>query len=212
MKIVLYLLAAFVGFVVFAPNIRAEKIDNLPLLITILVCIVLYFIIKAIRRSMLLVKLKKLLISKGMKITRFSILPNLSGSSEKYDISASLGETKFNFQFLLRKKKHYRYHFENFNRLEYFKSNRLVFKHTSRGATITNAIETNSAGRRTLSFKGDNDAVEVLIIDKAPGRITDSIKKEDLYSGDRICNKVYYYELKSFVNKIDEFISNNTHF
>lgn len=207
MKYVVYTILFIVAFFLFCPRHGENTIHNLPLFAALVICIATALFVTVLRRVSMLYKIRKLITSKDMKIQRFSIIPNLLGTKGKFDITASLGKTKFNFQLLLRKRAYYRYHFEGTDKLEYYKTNRYLIIGSKRATRIVNITATDLVGKRKLPFCSEDNTVNVLIIDRSPSTLTDSVRREELHPGDLICSQVYYYDLKSFVDSVDTFIS-----
>ena len=88
---------------------------------------------------------------------------------------------------LSRKRKYQRYHFDSINKLEFYRSNRVVFNGgKAKGATSSKLVETNLVGKQTVKWD-DSAEIRMIVFDKLPSQITDSVKKENLGVGERIC-------------------------
>ena len=76
--------------------------------------------------------------------------------------------------------------------MEFYNTNRVVFKGSKiRGATISNAIETNMAGKQKLKWN-ESAEIRMILFDKLPEQITDSSSKEELVAGSRLCDSDTY--------------------
>ena len=130
MKYVVYPALAFVAALLFLPSHYSNGIRNLPLLIFIISCISLYYTVSAAKRVITLFKIRKRLIGEHMSIKRFSLVPNIFGIKEKYDIVAESRHSTVNIVLLMCRRSNLRYHFERPDLLEYYKGskNSLIFR------------------------------------------------------------------------------------
>jgi len=104
---------------------------------------------------------------------------------------------------LSKKRKYQRYHFESINKLEFYRSNRVVFNSIkAKGATISKLVETKLVGKQRLKWD-DAAEVRIIIFDKLPEQITDCVKKENIGTGEQICTShTYLVDLSTFCDYI----------
>ena len=103
---------------------------------------------------------------------------------------------------LFRKKRYYRYHFSNDKTIEFFKTSRSVTLTSKRGSIARGEVYTRCVGKQKL--KWDKDAEKRFILfDKMPNEITDSVKKENIGVGEKICgSNVYIFDLKTLEKRL----------
>ncbi len=205
MEYVAYFIFGIIAFFMFVPKTGTTEIRNLPILITILVIIVGVILFKLLKRVILLIKIKKLLKNHGVKIIKTRFNPVTSRFHGRYGVTFQLKDKTVNALLLTRKRKYRRYHFESIENLEFYRSNRVVFKSTKiQGATMSNLVETKRVGKQKLSW--DIADYNIVVFDKLPDHITDSKTKNPLGIGDKICGtETYIADIESFV----EYVSAN---
>lgn len=185
----------------FLPKAGSTEIRNIPILVFILILIAIYCIYRFIRLIILIFRARAKLKKKGMHIrrTRFSF--------GKGCIIAETENEVFNISLLIRKKSYYRYHFKDENNIEFFKSSFAVYKSSKRGTIAQAATEQGSVGKQKIlrcSFNTEKSIGYFTIIDKFPYCISDSVKKEELGNGDRICSSnAISFDLNGFMRHID---------
>lgn len=191
MKYVLYVIAAIVALLLFLPTTDGNHIRNLPLLIMILVVIAGLLIYQIIRRAVFVKKVKKVLKNSGCEIIKMHFNPFASRLKGRYSITFKK-DSKVTCAILLTKKRKYqRYHFENLENLEFYSSNRVVFNSIkTRGAVISNLVETKLVGKQRLAW--DEADVNLVVFNKIPAHITHSKSKDLLGKGDKICGTETY--------------------
>ncbi len=199
MKYILYAIALIIGFFLFVPLNGSTEIRNLPLLVVIVSLILLAILVRLLQYGILMSKAKRMLCQKGMKPVRTLFLPWLSRCRGRYSMMLQYEGKNVQIVFLCRKRKYQRYHFERDDRLEFYSTNRVVFKGSKvRGATISNAVETNLAGKQKLKWNESADS-RMILFDKLPEMVTDSIKRVNIEAGERICDSdISVWDWKSF--------------
>ena len=204
MKYVLYVLTAFVAIFLFCPTTDGQHIRNLPLLIVIIAIIVGLLIYRLIRRAVFMKKVKKVLKNSGCEIIKTHFNPFASRLKGRYLITFKKDGKAICATLLIKKRKYQRYHFENLESLEFYSSNRVVFKGSRvRGATISNLVETKLVGKQKLIW--DEADVNLVVFNKIPDHITHSKNKDLLGKGDKICGtETYISNLDSFVSYISK--------
>ena len=188
MKYLLYAIAFIIGFFLFVPLNGGSEIRNFPLFVLLVSLIVIAILIRLLKYGILMSKTKKSLKQKGMKHIQTCFLPWGSRFHGRYSMMFQNEGKNVQVVFLCTKKKYQRYHFERDDRLEFYNTNRVVFKGSKiRGATISNAIETNMVGKQNLKWN-ESANIRMILFDKLPEQVTDSANREGLDAGDRICD------------------------
>ena len=191
MKYVLYVIGAFVAFLLFLPTTDEKHIRNLPLLIAILAVIASLFIYYLIRRAVFMGKVKKALKNSGCEIIKTYFNPFASRLKGRYSVTFRKDGKTICAILLIKKRKYQRYHFANIDYLEFYRSNRVVFNSTRiRGAIISDLVETKLVGKQKLSW--DAADINIVVFNKIPDHITDSKTKNLLGKGDKICGTETY--------------------
>jgi len=188
MKYFVYVALAFIAGFLFLPAMGTTEIRNLPLLLFILSLILLFILIRFFQYALLVVKTKKQLKKIGIHHIKIKFFPWNSFFHGHYSVTFPHKNQVAQIVLLSRKRKYQRYHFDSIKKLEFYRSNRVVFKAAlPKGATVSKLVETKLVGKQRLKW---DDAAEIRIIlfDKLPVRMTDSVKKEDLGVGEKICN------------------------
>ena len=191
MKYVLYVIFAIVAFLLFFPTTGSNQIRNLPILIAILVIAAGFVLFALIRRVVLFQKIKKAIKKRDCEIIKSAFNPFAARLHGRYSVTFKSNGKIINALLLIRRRKYQRYHFENADYLEFYRSNRVVFRSIkSRGATISDLVETKKVGRQPL--KWDDSDRNIIIFNKIPDHITDSAQKNLLGKGDRVCETETY--------------------
>ena len=203
MKYFVYIVLAFVAGFLFLPQTGTTEIRNKPLLILIISAFLIRTMIRLVQYAILMIKTKKVLKQNRMRLINSSFVPWASFFRGQYSISFQ-GENKTVQIVLMSRKKYQRYHFDSIGRLEFYRSNRVVFRSSRvKGATISNLVENNRVGKQKIKWE-DSAELRILLFDKLPDIITDSVKKECLGTGDRICSSnIYLLDFTSFVRDIN---------
>ena len=198
MKYVLYVIAAIVALLLFLPTTGSNEIRNLPLLIALLLIIVGLILWYLIRRAAFLQKVKKALKNNSCEIVKVCFNPFAARLHGRYSVTFKSNGKIINALLLIRRRKYQRYHFERADYLEFYRSNRVVFRSIkSRGATISDLVETKLVGKQPL--KWDDADRNIIIFNKIPDHITDSAQKNFLGKGDRVCGtETYIADIESF--------------
>ena len=198
MKYVLYVIAAIVALFLFLPTTGSNEIRNLPILIAILVIAAGFVLFALLRRVVLFQKIKKAIKKRGCEIIKSAFNPFAARLHGRYSVTFKSNGKIINALLLIRRKKYQRYHFERADYLEFYRSNRVVFRSIkSRGATISDLVETKLVGKQPL--KWDDADRNIIIFNKIPDHITDSAQKNFLGKGDRVCGtETYIADIESF--------------
>ena len=143
-------------------------------------------------------KLKAVLKKKRFEIKRIRFL-----FSKAYLIAENR-EQILDICLLFRKKRYYRYHFSNDKTIELFKTSSSVTLTSKSGSIARGEVYTRCVGKQKL--KWDEDAEKRFILfDKMSNEITDSVKKENIGVGEKICgSNVYIFDLKTLEKLLNE--------
>lgn len=200
---VLYSLIAIVAIALFLPNGIAGGINNLPILIILLFVLMILYIIKLIRYINVFSRAKKHLNSCGYDIKRISLLPPFIGK-RKFNIVAKKENSVLNICILNITKSYLTYHFEDPNTVELYKSTRLATKpRVGQANIISSNVDTKKVGTKKLgwSSEANQNETNILIFSKFPNVVKDSKHQEELGNGDKICNRIYLYDMNGFERK-----------
>lgn len=199
MKCVVYIAVLFVCGLLFLPRTGTTKIRNLPLLLFILSLVLIFILIRFFKYVLLVVKTQKQLKKSGIKEAKIKFLPWASFFHGHYSITFFHENKIAQIILLSRKRKYQRYHFDSVNKIEFYRSNRVVFNNIkAKGATISKLVETNLVGKQRLKWD-DAAEVRIIIFDKLPKQITDCVKKENIGTGEQICDShMYLLDLSTF--------------
>ena len=199
MKYVVYIAMLFVCGLLFLPRTGTTEIRNLPLLLFILTLILIFILIRFIKYVLLVAKTQKQLKKIGIQNIKIKIFPWASFFHGHYSITFPHKDKILQIILLSRKRKYQRYHFDSVNKIEFYRSNRVVFNNIkAKGATISNLVETNLVGKQRLKWD-DAAEVRIIIFDKLPEQITDCVKKENIGTGEQICaSHMYLLDLSTF--------------
>lgn len=206
MKYIIYIILLLMGARLFLPDKGQTGIQNLPLLIFILSCVLLYFIILGVKRCVAAQRIKKLLEASKLRIKHFSVIPAVPCKSGRYDIVTEDRRLTLNIKLLMRKRSYYRYHFNGVSRLEMYTGTRNGVHIGRNGvnrvsvARASNVDTTNCVARRKLPFTNPPTphTVDIIVMDKFPNAVTDSMSRYGLGNGDVICGQVRLFDMEGF--------------
>ena len=188
MKYLIYMSLIFICGLLFLPQSGSEQIRNVPLLLIIVLFVFTIFIIKILKYILLMYKTNRVLKEIGFKCIKFFVFPLCSTPRMIFE----KGNEKLNIILLVRKKKHIHYFFKDPNHIEFYKSNRIILNNIKAyGATVSKLVETKLIGKQTIRWNHhfvDSNNICILLFDKLPANVTDSVKTQGLGNGDRICN------------------------
>ena len=195
MKIFLGVILAFISGMLFLPRYGSTEIRNLPLLLVVICAVLVLLFIRCLKYIIFILKAKKILREKGFLQVGFRIVPFalfLTFCCEDNDL---------NVAFFVRKKRHQHCFFKDINNMEFYRSNRVVFRDIkAKGATISNLVEEKLVGKRKIrcsSFLKSHNNKTIFLFDKLPYKVTDSSQRQELGNGDIICSSnVLLYDLK----------------
>ena len=205
MKYVVYIAMLFVCGLLFLPRTGTTEIRNLPLLLFILTLILTFILIRFIKYVLLVAKTKKQLKKIGIQNAKIKFFPWASFFHGHYSITFSHENKIAQIILISRKSKYQRYHFDSVNKIEFYRSNRVVFNSIKeKGATISKLVETNLVGKQRLKWD-DTAEVRIIIFDRIPKQITDFTKKENLCAGEKICSSnIYLFDWITFCKNINK--------
>lgn len=198
MKYLILIALLFVSALLFLPRGAGTGIRNVPLLISILVVLAGLFVFSLLKSAMLKMRVKRSLRRSGFAITK------RGKSLCRNRIFAEYHGTAYQILLMNRKRSSLRHHFESENTIEYYKTTAPVYKtNPITGDYAVGAKETSCAGKKKLRWLPDGTGEEskrFLVLDKLPGRITDSRKTRALGAGDTICDSdVCVYDYPAFI-------------
>lgn len=201
MKYLIYTTLALIACALFMPRTGTTKIRNLPLLIVILFFVLIWILIRFFKYVVFMMRTKKMLQKNGFNRIKSKFFPWSSCFHGRYSITFQHEEQTVQIVLISRRWKYQRYHFESIDRLEFYRANRVVFNSIETyGGTISKLVEINRVGKQHIQWE-DSAVIRVVLFDKLPNEITDSAKKENIASGERICNSnVYVLDWYSFLN------------
>lgn len=199
MKRLIYCIILFiVSICLFYPRAGSTEINNLPLLLVILFLIFSYCIYRFFKFLFIAFKLKAVLKKKRFEIKRIRFL-----FSKAYLIAKNR-EQVLDICLLFRKRRYYRYHFSNDKTIEFFKTSRSVALTSKRGSIARGEVYTRCVGKQKLKWHEDAEK-RFILFDKMPNEITDSVKKENIGVGEKICeSNVYIFDLKTLEKLLNE--------
>ena len=200
MKYVVYTILIFIAALLFLPESGSAEIRNLPILIFIVSIIIVLVLIRLIKHLVLMIKTIKLLKSRQITIIKVKFYPWALLFRGQYTIAYENDGKTVEIAMLLRKKSYSKYHFESADKLEFYRSNRVVFKSSnkSQGANITNIIEVKKVGTQRFRWIPTTET-RIILFDKLPSQIGDSVKRLPIEPGETICNSnLYVYDFKLF--------------
>ena len=201
MKFLVYAALLFACGLMFLPRTGTTEIRNLPLLVFILSLVLLFMLIRLFKYILLLVRTKKQLKKIGIRRIKVEFFPWASFFHGHYSIKFTYDNKKTQIILISKKMKYQRYHFDSVNKIEFYRSNRVVFNGIKeKGPTISKLVETNMVGKQRLKWD-DAAEVRIVIFDKLPDQITDCVKKENISAGEQICaSNMYLSDLATFCN------------
>ena len=203
MKYLVYAALAFIAGLLFLPATGTTEIRNWPLLLFILSVILFFIFVRFFKYVILILKTKKELKKIGIQKIKIKFFPWVSFFHGHYSIIFSHENKTAQIILLSKKRKYQRYHFDSINKLEFYRSNRVVFNNIkAKGATISNLVETKLLGKQKIKWDAASE-IRMIVFDKLPEQITDSAKKEALGTGARICNSnIYIFDFATFCQRI----------
>lgn len=205
MKYFVYIALLFICGFLFLPAMGTTEIRNLPLLLFILSLVLLFILIRFFKYVLLVVKTQKQLKKSGIKEAKIEFFPWASFFHGHYSITFFHKNKISQIILLSRKRKYQRYHFDSVNKIEFYRSNRVVFNNIkAKGATISKLVETNLVGKQRLKWD-DAAEVRIIIFDRLPEQITDFTKKENLCAGEKICSSnIYLFDWITFCKNMNK--------
>ena len=204
-RYIIYCLIVVLLCGIFIPDGIDGEIDNIPLLILLISALVIFLVIKSILYIKTFVRAKSHLIKSGYEILSFSFAPMCLRKSKAHHIVAKKDDKTVKIFVLSVSKAYLTYHFEDINQIELYKSTRLTIKPRVGQANIVSGhIDTKMVGRKQLYWQDSDfeNATCIVLFNKLPNAVKDSINRNSLFNGDKICNKALLFDIKGFVNQI----------
>lgn len=199
MDVVFYSMAAIVSAFLFLPRSEGSPIRNVPLLLSLIAIFALLYFIRLIQYIVLMNRTKKHFASKGYKVYGLTFLPAFLFFKGNYSLKMQKGEEKIYISFLVRKNWYLHYHFERADKIEYYKYTRGFFYGGQKKlvAPISKTIDKTKTGGRRVYLPKTGYNKTIIVFNKMPDYVTDSVKKEGLGNGDYICgSNVLLYDVK----------------
>ena len=192
MRYILYGLIAFCMGILFAPGREGEGIRNVALFAILLLFVSLWICYRFFKYVSMMWQAKKLLAQAKERDLKIKMRPWESFFHGHYSISFESGRKNVQMIFMSKKKKYPRYHFESINQLEFYATVRYTFANPYRWRQPSfGTTETKYIGKRKIKWNDSAD-IHVILFDKLPLQITDSVKRENLVIGDKICGSNTY--------------------
>ncbi|MBQ7376995.1 MAG: hypothetical protein IJW71_01565 [Clostridia bacterium] len=212
MKSVVYAGLAFIALILFMPTHGSYIPRNLPLLILLIALYLLYYAVRFIKYILLIRKTAELLKQHGYEIKRIRVFPFAARARGEYSLLAQRRGALYSFYFLIRKRRHYRYHFDSRTRLSLYESNRVMINSGRFYARRSNIVQIRRAAKHHLKWQvpADTEPTFVLLMNKFPDLITDAkTTGGGLGNGDLICDAVHLYDFPAFSERIEQGIFPN---
>lgn len=195
---ILYCLIAITFLGIFLPDGVGGGLHNVPLFITLVLILVLILLVRLIKYLKVFSKAKKLLRDKGYTVLKCSVLPTRLRREKNCHIVAEKDGKTVRIYVEKPKKSYLTYHFVSEGIAEIYKFTRLTIKPGMWQANIiSKKLDKKKVGTRQFVWSDtelENDICMVLF-NKLPDFITDSVSEETLYNGSKICKKVYLFDL-----------------
>ena len=186
---------AALGILLFAVIYEWPQLGAFLLSILVLACIFSF-----LKLILLISRVKKVLKRAGFKALKISIRYRYAFVIAERDGEKVLVCT------MCRKGTYVRYHFESTDKIEIYKKAREISVTDRAGRYYKGAFRTRKI--RTQSIKWPREYSETrnvyFVFDKHPWQMTDSVRKEELDDGVRICNSnVILYDIDTFSNTLE---------
>ncbi len=191
----------FVALLLFLPYTGSTEIRNLPLLILILTVVFVLIMIRFLKYVILTAKTKRILKKYGVTRMKVRFLPWASRFHGHYSIVFSYEGKPVQILLLSRKIRYQRYHFDSPERLEFYRANRVAFKTGKERATVSNLVEVKRVGKQRIKWDAAA-STRMVLFDRLPSQITDSVKKEHLAAGDPVCASDTLIADQAFLQKL----------
>ncbi|MBR5313819.1 MAG: hypothetical protein IKU45_00205, partial [Clostridia bacterium] len=130
------------------------------------------------------------------------IIPAFLFYKGNYALVMQKGNDKTYLRFLVRKNSYLHYHFEAPDKVEFYKYTRGFFYGGKMKvvAPISKTAEKSKTGSRKLYLPKLRNEKTVIIFNRMPDYVSDSVKKEGLGNGDYICNtEIQLYEVEHLI-------------
>lgn len=208
MKYVIYGAGVILALAFFAPASGTTKIRNLPLLIALVLCLLVFAFYRILKYAFLMHKAKNALKQKGFHREKVTFFPFASMFHGRYSMTFKHSDKKVKIVFLVAKRKYPHYYFNSVNLLEFYSTNRVIFNNIkAKGATVSNLSETKKVGKQKRMWKAtdltQNDT-NILLFNKFPPRISDSTRQQDLGNGDKICDtNIKVFDFNGFLEYVN---------
>lgn len=209
MKYLFYCIFGSTFVVLFFPSIgnNTIKLRNVPLLIGFIACVFLYFFCFYIKGIVFATRTRRILKKNGVNDIkmRFGFIGNRGHTR----IIAKGEKSIYNIIMLMRRGIGWRYHFKDKYNLEFYKKIRVIFEGRKiRGPIVSNLTETKFVGKKSLDWKDDEFAdqvINILIVDKEPFAVSDS-KNAEKISNEKLSSGILFFDLNSFSKKANQYL------
>ncbi len=209
-RILYYALFAYAILIIAKPQPYETGIQNIPLLVAIFVIFFAYKLRNIPKHILLSFKIKRLLSNNRTRIKAFSALPRSYGKCGTFDIVADGRKNTLNIVVIARKNKYLRYHFDNPERLEYYNGGRYIatWRGNKRFQIQVGMVDTTKLkGKRRLPWRDiDERDINIVVFDKLPVAVSDSVSRETVCNGQKLCGKIYLYDFESFKANIEKIL------
>ena len=207
MEILAYWVIALIVGIIFLPEYEGGEFRNVPLFVIIVTIAVILTLVKILRYVFFVLKIKGLLVKNGYEVTQYHLLPNFK-SSKSYHLSAKKENDILNIYIAKRKNSYVTYLFEDENTAKLYKHTRLALTKPTVGQKyiVSPHVETKKVGEEYF-FWHDEDFGEntknILLFKKLPNTVKDTKHPRPIDNGDKICDKVFIYDVKAFDRTIN---------
>lgn len=198
-----YFICAILAFIVIMTLLAYPgSEESALLLLAFFLFVVSCLAYKYIKLILFVSKVKKCLKKKNKRIIKTHLY------FQKACIIAQDDSRVYDICLIIRKRSYYRYHFYDADNIEFYKSSRATSLRGSRGMVARGAVYSRLVGKQKIShvdYNTEKEKSRILIINKFPYAITDSVRREELGNKDRICSSdVVLFDLNGFIRYVEE--------
>lgn len=188
MKWVAYIALVLVAGALFLPESGSIQIRNLPILLGLIGIVVVLYLFRISRYVFFMMKAKKMMEKNGLRLRKTRFNPLFSMLRGGYSMSFRGKKSDVHITFMVARYPHY--FFENVNLVKFYKHKALVIAGGHNKSLHTVSGENKLVGKQKLLWA---DGVEmphnmnILLFNRFPAKVTDSVKRQELGNGDSIC-------------------------
>lgn len=197
----LYCLIAITFVGIFLPEGVGGGLHNVPLFITLILILAVILIVRLVKYLKVFSYAKGYLKEKGYTVLECRVLPTFWRRNKGCHIVAEKDGKTVRIYVEKPRKSYLTYHFVSEGMAEIYKFTRLTIKPGMYQANIiSKKLDKKRVGTRQFNWSKEeleND-ICVVLFSQLPDFITDSVSKEALYNGSKICQKVYLFDLNGF--------------